>query len=189
MTVADLLRADRRTLRDTLARGHRVDADAIAGWRYRGVSLGLPAWVDRLAWKTFAKVFYRDPGSAIVRGWNVRLRQTGIDGPIEPVERNGRPLTFGHFRVVDPAGYRVPHGADRGMLLDYSLGGNPALDPTNLVRDPIVALAPGDARLLLGWTYLEVGPLRVGTPSFFTLERTDPVHDAVAPPRFLIRPR
>ena len=185
MTVADLLRADRRRLREVLASGHAVDPNAIAGWQYRGVSLGLPAWVDRLAWKTFVKAFYRDPGAEVVRGWNVRLRQTGIDGPIEPLERDGRPFTFGHFRVVDPAGYRVPHGADRGLLLDYGLGGNPVLDPTALVRDPIVALDAGDPRLLLGWTYLELGPLRIGTPSFFSLERGDPVREGVAPPRRL----
>jgi hypothetical protein len=183
MTAAELLHADRGTLRALLADGHPVDVDAIAGWQYRGVSLGLPAWVDRLAWKTFAKCFWRDRPGAPVRGWNIRLRQTGLDGPVEPLVRRGRPFTFGHFVVVDPAGYGVPHGADRGVLLDYGLGGNPALDPTARIRDPIVSLRAGSMDLLLGWTYVDVGVARVGTPSFFTLERYAPVGEPVAPPR------
>jgi hypothetical protein len=183
MTVAGLLDADQRTLRDLLAGGHPVDVDALAGWQYRGVSLGLPAWIDRLAWKTFAKCFHRDRPGAPVRGWNVRLRQTGLDGALEPLLRKGRPFTFGHFVVVDPAGYRVPRGADRGVLLDYGLGGNPLLDPTSRIRDPVVALRPGSIDLLLGWTYVELRVARVPTPSFFTLERHAPVTEPVPPPR------
>jgi hypothetical protein len=72
--------------------------------------------------------------------------------------------------------------ATRGLLLDYGLGGNGALDPTSLVRDPIVALTPGSADVLLGWTYLDLGFARVGTPSYFLLERHAPlVPDAPTP--------
>jgi hypothetical protein len=183
MTAGDLLSLDRRSLRGLLADGYPVDPDAIAGWQYRGVSLGLPAWVDRLAWKTFVKAFHRDPGARDVRGWNVRIEQTGLGGPIVPRVRGGGPMTFGHFRVVDPAGYRMPAHADRGLLLDYGLGGNASLDPTSRVRDPIVALAAGSADLLLGWTYLDLGALRLGTPSFFSLERAAPVEEVASPPR------
>lgn len=184
MTAGELLHADRRTLRALLATGHPIDPDAIAGWRYRGTSLGLPEIVDRLAWKTFVKAFHRDPGAPFVRGWNVRIRQTGLEGPIEPLLRAGEPLSFGHFRVVDPHRYRVPHGADRGLLLDYGLGGNAALDPTNRLRDPIVALAAESADLLLGWSYLDLGFASLPTPSFFTLERDARVVAPIpAPPR------
>ena len=184
MTARELLGADRRTLRALLADGHPIDVDSIVGWEYRGVSLGLPAWVDRLAWKTFVKAFHRDRADAPARGWNVRLKQTGLDGAIEPLTRNGRRFTFGHFRVVDPAGYGVPDGADLGrVLLDYGLGGNPVLDPTARIRDPLVALIAGSADLLLGWTYVDVGIARIGTPSFFTLERYAPVTEPVSPPR------
>jgi hypothetical protein len=178
MNAGELVNADRRTLRTLLASGHPIDPDALAGWQYRGTSLGMPAIVDQLAWKTFVKAFHRDPGAAFVRGWNVRIRQTGLLGPIEPLVRDGKPFTFGHFRVVDPRSYRMPRGCDRGLLLDYGLGGNAALDPTGRLRDPIVALSAGSADLLLGWSYLDLGLVQVPTPSFFTLER----HAAVAAP-------
>ena len=182
MTAGDLINADRPTLRALLASGHPIDPDALAGWRYRGVSLGMPGWIDQLAWKTFVKVFYRDPGAPFVRGWNVRIRQTGFGGPIEPLLRAGEAFTFGHFRVVAPRGHRMPPGSDGGLLLDYGLGGNSLLDATTRLRDPIVALEAGSAELLLGWSYLDLGVL-VPTPSFFTLERHSAVTDPVPAPR------
>lgn len=175
MNAGDLIDADRGTLAALLASGHPVEPDALAGWQYRGTSLGLPGFVDQLAWKTFVKAFHRDPGAAQVRGWNVRIRQTGLLGPIEPLERAGRPFVFGFFRVAPARDYAVPRGADRGLVLDYGRAGNPAFAPQSLLRDPVVALTPGDSDLLLGWSYLDLGIVRVPTPSFFTLERWAPV--------------
>lgn len=183
MTPDQLIDADKRTLRALLASGHPIDADALAGWQYRGTSLGMPGFVDRLAWKTFVKAFHRDPGASQVRGWNVRIRQTGLLGPIEPMLRNGKPFVFGFFRVELPGGYAVPDGADRGLILDYGQAGNPAFDPVNRVRDPLVALEPGNADVLLGWTYLDLGIVRVPTPSYFLLERVSPVTAPASPPK------
>jgi hypothetical protein len=183
MTPDQLIDADKGTLRALLASGHPIDADALAGWQYRGTSLGMPAFVDRFAWKTFVKAFHRDPGAAQVRGWNVRIRQTGLLGPIEPLLRDGKPFVFGFFRVERLEGYVVPDGAGRGLILDYAKAGNPPSDPVNRARDPLVALEPGSADVLLGWTYLDLGIVRVPTPSFFLLERWAPVVEPAFPQR------
>jgi hypothetical protein len=58
-----------------------------------------------------------------------------------------------------------------GVLLDYGLGDNPRLDPTRVVRDPLVSLERGTADLLLGYTYVRLLGRSFGTPSFFLLER------------------
>lgn len=160
----DLLQASRAELHARLLAGHAVAAEQLAGWTYRGTSLGLPGWVDRLAWKTFAKAFLADEGG--VRGWNVRVEQ-GRDELI-PQLRGGTPITFGHFRVVAAESAELPSGA---LLLDYGQGANARFDPLGCVRDPLVALAPGDPTRLLGWSYLSLGGLRLGTPSYFLLER------------------
>lgn len=183
MTPDQLIDADKHTLRALLASGHTIDADALAGWQYRGTSLGMPGFVDRLAWKTFVKAFHRDEGAAQVRGWNVRIQQTGLLGPIEPMRRAGKPFVFGFFRVERPDGYFVPDGADRGLILDYNQAGNPPFDPVNRLRDPLVALEPGNTDVLLGWTYLDLGIVRVPTPSFFLLERWAPVAEPAFPPK------
>lgn len=172
-------------LLDVLQSGHRIDVEDLEDRTFRGVSLGLPGVVEKLTWKTFQKVFVRDAGT--LRGWNVRLEQDGIDAPSRPKTRRGEPRTFGHFHVRpttqdDRPRYRgrslfLP----RALMLDYSLGGN-GVDPIGMLRDPIVAVEGGDSRLLLGWSYLQLGPAKVPTPSFFTLEDEGPRTHFVAQP-------
>lgn len=169
----DVLAMDGPALAALLAAGHEVDVDALAGAEYEGIALGLPRWVERLAWKTFKKTFYRDPETRRVRGWNVRIAQRGVDGPYEPLVKNGAPFCFGPYEVV-PLDGRSPRPVGGGLLIDYARGkGGP--DPMRLVRDPIVALTPGDPTVLLGWSYVELGFARLSTPSYFLLRRAGPI--------------
>lgn len=170
---AQLLGATPRQLRALLAAGHPIDPAALANTTYRGISLGLPAWVERLTWKKFTKAFHRDPRDGRLRGWNVRIEQDGLDRPWRPRLRDGRPWTFGHFAVVSER--------DR-LLLDYGAGGNRRLDPLGLLRDPLVALRAGSVERLLGWSYLAIGPVDVPTPSYFLLERAEPLDSVVPAP-------
>lgn len=171
---ADLLAASREQLRGLLRAGHPIDATQLDDTRYRGISLGLPAWVERLSWKKFTKVFHRDPNTRALRGWNVRIEQDGLDRPWRPKLRRGAPWTFGHFSVIDE-GHRV--------LLDYGAGGNLRLDPLGALRDPLVALEAGSVDRLLGWSYLAIGPARIPTPSYFLLEHDGPLDRVVRPAR------
>lgn len=169
---------------DELARllegGHPIDAAALDDTEYRGTSLGMPGWLERLTWSKFRKTFHRDPKTGALRGWNVRLEQNGREAPDVPLRKGGAPFTFGHFVVVSASGYRAPRRRGRavqfqhGLMLDYGLGKN-LLGPLRALRDPIVALRPGDPTLLLGWSYLELGRALVPTPSFFTLEHAGPL--------------
>jgi len=182
MRGAELLTATRTELRARLRAGHAVDPAVLEGLQYRGISLGLPAWVERLSWKTFVKAFHRDAPGAALRGWNVRLEQTGLEGPVQPRRKGDRSWTFGHFEVVGLPPGGAPGGIGQGLLLDYGRGGNPWWEGMGPLRDPVVALEEGDSSLLLGWSYLELGPLRLGTPSFFLLERLGPVEEVPARP-------
>lgn len=162
-------------LRALLRSGHAVDPTALEGAAYRGVSLGLPRWVERLSWKTFQKTFYRDPVTGALRGWNVRVEQRGLDAPSVPLLRRGVPFTFGHYEVTAVGDHRPPPGFDRGLMIDYGRGANPRLDPTRRVRDPLVALHPGSVEWLLGMSYVDLFGLAVQTPSFFVLRREGPI--------------
>jgi hypothetical protein len=162
-TAADLRRLPRGELAALLAGGHPVEPEALAGWIYRGVSLGLPAAVERLTWKKFAKVFVRGEGG--VQGWNVRVaKDPDLDAPVRPLRRRGRPVTFGPFAVVP---------AERGVCLDYGAR-HGRLHPLGRLRDPVVAVNAGSADLLLGRSDLALGGARLPTPSYFTLERDAP---------------
>jgi hypothetical protein len=154
VTRAQLLRMTRRELDALLRRSHPIDPHALddtcgePGTEYRGISLGLPRWVERLTWKKFKKVFRRDAQTGAVRGWNVRIQQNALDEPWIPMMRKGAPWSFGHFTVRDDA------------VLDYGL-----------MRDPLVSLEAGKVDLLLGVSDLALGPLSLRTPTYFCLER------------------
>jgi hypothetical protein len=160
---ADLLHASRRDLRALLEGGHPVDPAELADTVYRGISLGLPAWVERLSWKKFAKAFHRDPETGAVRGWNIRIEQDGLELPWRARVRRGRTWTFGHFAVVRERAH---------VVLDYGAGRALAM---RAVRDPLVALEAGSAHLLLGRSDIALGTARLATPSYFVLEREGPL--------------
>ncbi|MEZ4219346.1 MAG: hypothetical protein R3B13_00365 [Polyangiaceae bacterium] len=180
-SARDLLHASKRELMELLRSGHDIDPAALHDTEYKGTSLGLPRWVERLTWKKFKKTFHHDPSRNVLRGWNVRLEQNALDEPCVPRLKHGTPVTFGHYQVVSPAQFRIPEGCDHGLLIHYGLGGNGRLDPMTRVRDPLVALEAGDTRLLLGWSYVDIGWC-LGTPSFFTLEYDGPLARVVEAP-------
>jgi hypothetical protein len=151
MIGADLRGSSGAALAALMREGRAFDPGAVAGWQYRGISLGLPAWIERLSWVKFAKAFGTDG-----RGWNIRIEQDGLDRPWRPRLRRGSPVTFGRFKV---------HTGPRGVVLDYSVD-----RVLRLLRDPIVAL-DDRADLLLGRSLLALGPASVPTPSYFVLER------------------
>jgi len=136
-------------LRALLARGHAIDPAVLDDTEYHGTSLGLPAMLERLTWKTFKKVFHRDPATGALRGWNVRIDQRA-PGWRERT-RAGGPATFGHFAVVPLDAGRVPIPCPAGLLLDYGLGGMAWME-VGLDRS-VLAMAAGepatlDARML-----------------------------------------
>lgn len=178
-----LLAAGHAELLRTLCAGHPIDEASLDDSEYRGISLGLPAFIERLSWKTFTKTFHRDPETGKLRGWNVRMEQTGLDGPRVPMKKKGEIFTFGHYLVVPGRGRKMPAACDRGLLIDYGLGGNASFDGMRVMRDPLVALDAGSSERLLGWSYAEIGPLCLGTPSFFLLERAGPLTHRARPPR------
>ena len=132
--------------------GGPVTPDELAGRGFRGVSLGLPPLLERLTWKTFAKVFV--VAGEEVRGFNLRIIQTGdIEGPYRPRSRRPR---FGEM-VARRDGDRT--------VLDYAAA-NPWWHPMARVRDTLVRL---DGERLLGRMQIAAGDRQLETPSYFVL--------------------
>lgn len=169
MRAIDLVTLPSRALYALLETGHPIDPDVLAGRDYNGTSLGLPHFIEQLTWKKFQKTFYRDERTGALRGCNVRCEQNPLDEPWLPQRhKDGTPRTFGPYEVVDGKCLRMPVAANQGLVIHYGRGPNPP--PLSRLRDPIVALHPGDASLLLGWTYVDLGVTTMRTPSFFSLE-------------------
>ena len=81
-----------------------------------------------------------------------------------------KPDIFGPYSLVDLDTSKCPRPCGPGLLIDYSLKGI-ASGPAALPRDPLVAVFEDDSDYLLGWTYLDFGFTRMGTPSYFLLIR------------------
>lgn len=128
----------------------------INGATYRGISVGLPSWLERVLWRQFAKHFAPNG-----RGFNLRVVQdttAALDAPWRlQRHRDGRAQTFGPF---------VISGTVHGVELDYSIA-NPVM---RRLRDPLVALDAA-ADVVAGCSLVAVGNRRLATPSFFVLGR------------------
>ncbi|MCA9546058.1 MAG: hypothetical protein KC613_16755 [Myxococcales bacterium] len=183
-TLADLMAMDRKALHATLCAGHPVDPQALAEQQCLGVAL-MPRVLQRLLWTTFRKTFTADGmPEGQLRGWNVCMQQTGVDGPRQPrLDRQGRPVTFGHYVLTPADGLRFPGGWTGGWYLDYGAGRNPRWDPAGLGATPLVAVNPEDPSLLLGWEVFRLGPAWLPLPLYYALQLDGPLAQVVPPPR------
>lgn len=185
LTLQDLLEMDGPQLHRIIERAYPLDLDALAEKQYQGVDLSLPTIVTKILWKTFRKTFHRDPASGVLRGWNVRMEQRGIDGERVPMkDKAGKPIAFGHYHVRSAAGLRFPRGWQGAHYLDYGVAGNKALDtPARLGYCPLVAVNEGSMDLLLGWEVFKLGSLFVPLPDYWALRLEGPLDEVVAVPR------
>ena len=184
LTVEDLLQMSRREHWEVMKRAHPFDPAALDDTQYIGVDLSLPRVMNRLLWKTFRKTFHRDPATGVLRGWNVRLEQTGWEVPTTPMtDRHGEPITFGHYEVRAASGKRFPWGWQGAHYLDYGVAGNVPLDPARVGYCPVVAVNAGRHDLLLGWEVLKVGPALIPLPDYWALVREGPLDRVVPVPR------
>lgn len=146
----DLTPLSTSDLRVLFDRGEPVPARELEGRCFRGISLGLPSWLERLTWKTFAKVFIAEGGR--VRGFNLRIEQRGLEPPYRVRQRRAR---FGEFEVIETDTAYVDYAPE-----------NPWWSPMSRVRDRLVAL--GDGRIL-GRALVRALHRELGTPSYFVL--------------------
>ena len=169
----DLRALPRAELHRLLCAGHPIDPAELVGHTYHGVPIALPRLLRALSWQRFVKVFAQDAPDAPIRGWNVRTRPGDLEQPRwEPFRRrDGTARSFGHFEVVPATPGSPIMGCERGLVLDYGWRGRRAFAPMGRVRDPLVALAPGDTDLLLGVSALDLGLGVLGTPTYFCLQR------------------
>ncbi len=171
ITLDNLLQMTNRQVAEVFFSGHPIEPGSLDDTQYLGIDLSLPPFMNRILWKTFRKTFHRDPRTGVLRGWNVRMKQTGWNGPVEPMMRQGHPLTFGHYHFLSAEGKRFPRGWRGAHYLDYSVAGNPVYDPARFTYSPLVAVNAGSSELLLGWEVFRVAGLPFAIPDFWVLRR------------------
>ena len=111
LTVDDLNAMSTTDLKAVMMKSEPIDLDALDDTMYLGIDVSLPVIVNKILWKTFRKTFHRDPETKELRGWNVRMEQTGWDKPGTPMtDRKGKQISFGHYRVRPAEGLKFPSG-------------------------------------------------------------------------------
>ena len=129
--------------------------------------------------------FHRDPETGVLRGWNVKVEQTGWQQPPEPKRDGlGQARTFGHYEVRAARGLPFPSGWQGEHYLDYRYAGNPAWDvPANCGYCPLVAVNAGDMELLLGWEIFRIAGVSIPLWDFWVLRREGALAAADVMPR------
>ena len=170
--LEDMVKMSPAEVAEVFRNGHPIKTEELANTQYMGVDLSMPAWFHKYFWKTFRKTFYRDPQTEVLRGWNVKMEQTGWTGEQTPKRnKKGEELAFGHYEVCSAVGKKFPKGWQGADYLDYGVAGNPALDPAGLGYCPLVAVNEGSTDLLLGWEVFKIGGLFVPLNDYWLLKR------------------
>jgi hypothetical protein len=157
----------------------------VAGFVWDGLSIGVPAPIDRFVEK-FQKVFVQDDARGVVRGWNQRMIQNGRPAPWKQALLLGKPVSYGHYVVTQAGAHPRYDDYRNALVIDYPSGGNRWFDPLGRVVDYVATIradAEGEPDLLLGRMYLDLGLRVVPTPSYFLLARGEQVTDVLTPPR------
>ena len=130
---SDLFSMSRKQLFERICAGHSVKAEELGDVQYRGVSLGLPQVVERLTWKKFMKVFVADDQQGW--GFNVRLQQTALDEPCEPLtDKKGKPLRFGRYGLRPAQKGEFEDFESPPLVLDYGACEGRSFDPMRCLR-------------------------------------------------------
>lgn len=183
LTVDDLLAMKRPQLHAIMMKANPIDLDALDNTMYLGVDLSLPPVMNKILWKTFRKTFYRDPATNELRGWNVRMEQTGWHGPGVPMLKKGGQIAFGHYKVLSAEGRRFPGGWKGKDFLHYGVAGNTMFDVARLGYCPLVAVNEGKSDLLIGWEVFKLGSVFVPLPDYWALKKEGPLDKVVPVPR------
>ena len=183
ISFEELLSMDKHSVAKVFRNGYPINANELKCEQYLGVDLGMPEWFHKIAWKTFRKTFYKDPETGIIRGWNVKLEQTGYDFPTKAKTNiKGEELAFGHYHLLSASNKKFPKGWQGANYLDYGVAGNPTLDVAALGYCPLVAVNKDSTDLLLGWEVFKVGSLFVPLYDYWVLKREGPLTNIIPPP-------
>jgi hypothetical protein len=141
--------------------------ESLVGFEWRGYNT---SWrLKILGLQKFIKGFFQE--GERVEGYNIPVKQNGLDAPwlVQPAPES--PKRYAFFRVTSVDRNSKDNFYPEALLLDYGASRrNPAYGIERLIRDYLVQPDRANPDLLLGKAYLAIGTLRLPS-NFFVLER------------------
>jgi len=154
-----------RTLASTLfAEGSTARLGQVIEREFDGCNLFAAARLIGI--RKFRKGFWTTP-EGIAMGYNIPVRQNGLDQEWLPKPDAQHPRHFGYYRV-QPVASEAEHPVGNALLLDYGQGQNPWWNFTWVLRDYLRQPFADDPDVLLGAAYVKIGALRFFS-NFFAL--------------------
>jgi hypothetical protein len=143
---------------------------SLVGFEWRGCNT---SWrLKAMGLQKFIKGFFRE--GETVEGYNIPVRQNGLDAPWLDQPTPESPKRFAFYLVTQVERESVDNLYSETLLLDYGASRrNPTYGIERLLRDYVVQPDSDNPDLLLGKAYLAMGTLRLPS-NFFVLERLRP---------------
>jgi hypothetical protein len=170
-TFERLTQQNNEALEQLLKSGVPVTPADVAGWDYRGWNIN--CMTQLIGTRKFKKGFYQDPATGAFWGYNMTVRQGGIDEPWLPTPSEQSPKRY-YFFGVDAPQPNTPY--PNALVVDYrQWPRNCRLDPVRYTVDYLSAPDPSNKNLLVGKSYSELPFARVFL-GFFIIERYNESH-------------
>ncbi len=166
MDFTSFLKVPQPVLEALMLSGEKPDPEKLVGWEFRGHNIGIIPKIGRIL--KFKKGFLKF-GDEII-GYNVLVEQNSPDEPWIALPSEAKPKRHGFFKVY-PAEFSPKYRHyPQALLLDYSKGGNPFYDPSQVLRDYLVKPLPDNDDLYLGKAYAEIAGKMIFV-GYFVIER------------------
>jgi hypothetical protein len=166
-TFLELCSASNAELEAILQSALAPDFNRLAGFEWRGANMS--ALPRLLGLQKFIKGFFYDGDQPA--GYNVKVRQNGLDAEWIESASPGRPRRFGFYLVCPAQSTETDRIYPRALVLDYGASPhNPPFRIERSLRDYLVQPDPDNPDVLLGKAYFAIGSARLPS-NFFVLER------------------
>jgi hypothetical protein len=172
----DLCTSSKAELEKLMAVARGPALELLSGWEFRGFNVLAPhekavMWV--LGNVRFIKCFFPAPNAAPgssepLRGYNLKVRNGGLDEPWATRPNEEKPSRMGNYRVYPTRNRPGKNRYPNAVFLDYAQPEN-GLFSGRTIDDYLVQPDPQNPDLLLGKAFTHLGVMTPAT--FFVLER------------------
>ena len=168
LTFSSLAGSSKPRLDEIMREGTSPELAELLGFEFRGWNLNKAT--ELTATRKFKKGFFGQPDKRFAWGYNVPIRKNAFNEPwiSEPSDKNPkRYYFFGVFPSTEAKRPKYPNS----LVVDYQKSGEYFfLNPIGYTVDYLILPDPTNRDLMLGKSYLEIGPVRPFL-GYFVLER------------------
>ena len=164
-TFEQLARLSNARLEEVFKQGSTPDIKKLLGYEFRGFNT--PPFTKLIGIQKFKKGFFMKDGKPF--GYNIPVRQNGLDGPWICKPTDSDPKRFGFFSLNMPGTTPLSSKEPHALLLNYADGKNGVFEG-KMLRDFVVQPYRDNFDLYVGKAYTELAGMLI-FPTFFIIER------------------